>query len=332
MSLEQYANNAATTLAAAISSSMATSISVSSATGFPSSGNFRILIDSEYMIVTGVSGTTWTVTRGAEGSTAATHSDGATVTHILTAASLEQLVADRLEIGAYGSLPSAGVANRLYLPTDKPVASLDNGSAWAGFGPLFPLTQPNLTGYSWVNQGDSGSITQTNSYVYMQNGPGSGAEDWALYVKSVASAPYTYTVGFLPLLVSAQYSELGVVLYNSSSGKFISLSMQADQYSNSPPGMVLINAKWSSTSSFNASYNFQHGAATLVPWYAGFVFFRIYDDGTERHWQYSSDGVNFLTLAQQSNTDYITPDSIGFGIDCYNSSIAVGMTILHLAG
>lgn len=67
-------------LGAAISSTTATSITLSAALG-PSSGNFVILIDSEQMLVTAGNGTTTlTVTRGYNGTTAATHLDGATVT------------------------------------------------------------------------------------------------------------------------------------------------------------------------------------------------------------------------------------------------------------
>ena len=59
------------------------------------SGQFRILIDSEYMIVTGgASTTTWTVTRGAEGSTAASHTDNTSIYHLVTAGALANLVAN----------------------------------------------------------------------------------------------------------------------------------------------------------------------------------------------------------------------------------------------
>lgn len=94
MSVEQFANLAQTTLSAAITSTSATSCTVTSATLFPASGNFRILIDSEIMIVTAVSSTTFTISRGQEGTSAATHSNGATVTLILTAASLAQGIQD----------------------------------------------------------------------------------------------------------------------------------------------------------------------------------------------------------------------------------------------
>ena len=87
MPVEQFANNAVTTLNGAINNSV-TSLVVTSATGFSTVPQFRLIIDSEIMLVTAVSGTTFTITRGAEGTTAASHSNGATVAQILTAGGL----------------------------------------------------------------------------------------------------------------------------------------------------------------------------------------------------------------------------------------------------
>jgi hypothetical protein len=90
---ERFANNASTTLSAAVETTDGTSISVTSAAApFPQTAQFRIIIDSEIFIVTdGAGTTTWTVTRGAESTTAATHLNGAAVTHVLTAGALGNL-------------------------------------------------------------------------------------------------------------------------------------------------------------------------------------------------------------------------------------------------
>jgi len=82
-----------TTLAAAITSPSATSISVNSITGNPVSFPFTLLIDwglptQEAVSVTASSGTgpyTLTVTRGIDGTTAQTHVNGATVVHGVSA-------------------------------------------------------------------------------------------------------------------------------------------------------------------------------------------------------------------------------------------------------
>lgn len=89
--VESYVNSAYTTLNGAINNAV-TSLVVPTATGFPISGQYRILIDAEIMLVTGGQGSsTWTVTRNIEGSIAASHLNGAPVRFILTAASLQEL-------------------------------------------------------------------------------------------------------------------------------------------------------------------------------------------------------------------------------------------------
>lgn len=93
MTLETFADNYQTTLAGNGGSitAGATTLNVASVTGAPAAGSgsqFRIIIDSEIMIVTAISSSTFTVTRGAEGTTAATHTDGVAVYHVLTSGAL----------------------------------------------------------------------------------------------------------------------------------------------------------------------------------------------------------------------------------------------------
>lgn len=76
-----HSNGSAVTL---VFSSTTNTIKVASTANFPSSGNFTIQVDSEHMLVTGGQGTTtWTVTRAQDGTTAARHSGGATVTRVV---------------------------------------------------------------------------------------------------------------------------------------------------------------------------------------------------------------------------------------------------------
>jgi hypothetical protein len=74
-----YDTDVTTTLSGTITAG-ATSLSVASAAEFSSADPFTILIGSEVMLVTAGQGTTtWTVTRGYGGTTAAAHTSGATV-------------------------------------------------------------------------------------------------------------------------------------------------------------------------------------------------------------------------------------------------------------
>jgi len=69
-----------TTLSSSVTDSV-TTITVASASGFPASGSYIIVIDNENLLVTvGNSTTTWTVRRAQYGTAGAAHSSGATVT------------------------------------------------------------------------------------------------------------------------------------------------------------------------------------------------------------------------------------------------------------
>lgn len=87
---EQFANLAKSTLNGAINTSV-TTITVANGAIFPSSGNYRILVDNELMLVTARSGNNLTVTRGIESTTAASHLAGVNVALVFTAALMQTL-------------------------------------------------------------------------------------------------------------------------------------------------------------------------------------------------------------------------------------------------
>ncbi len=87
MRASDFSNSAFTTTLSASITSTATSITVASGGNFPSTAGsqFLIRVGSEIMLVTAGAGTTsWTVTRGMDGTTEAAHSSGKTV-HLMTA-------------------------------------------------------------------------------------------------------------------------------------------------------------------------------------------------------------------------------------------------------
>ncbi len=90
---ERTSNSAQSTLSVGISA-VATSLTVASASTFPALPNFRIRVESELMLVTGVASNTFTVTRAIEGTAAAIHSAAVDVVHILTSAALAQLISE----------------------------------------------------------------------------------------------------------------------------------------------------------------------------------------------------------------------------------------------
>lgn len=126
MALEQFKNTGTPaapstpwTLLDADIDAVVTTIDVAAATAFPSSAQYRILIGSEYLLVTAGAGTTtWTVTRGVEGSTAASHTAGAPIYGVLTAAALTRWPRSMTTLGDVEYLGASGTPTRLGAPSD----------------------------------------------------------------------------------------------------------------------------------------------------------------------------------------------------------------------
>lgn len=103
MAIEQFTNLAITTLNTGIDALLTTvTVIVNDASRFPTVGQFRLRIENEFMVVTGVSGTSFTVVRAAEGSTAAAHLPGVAVSQVLTAGAMaafcQNIVATQADI------------------------------------------------------------------------------------------------------------------------------------------------------------------------------------------------------------------------------------------
>lgn len=125
--MEQFANNPSSTLTTAINSSV-TSIVVASATTFSQLGNFRIVVDNELMMVTAVSGTTFTVIRAIEGTTAASHLAQAAVIQILTAGGLLAGIVDPTQSVLNGTTAGTATSSQpVQAPTYKKFICFLNG-------------------------------------------------------------------------------------------------------------------------------------------------------------------------------------------------------------
>ena len=90
---QRATNQVSTTLNGGITD-VATSAVVTSASGWPTEGDFYAAINDEIVLVTNVSGTTWTIVRGQCGTTAAAQANGATITGNITAEEFENRMKD----------------------------------------------------------------------------------------------------------------------------------------------------------------------------------------------------------------------------------------------
>lgn len=319
--IERISSLAKTYLAAAITSG-ALSVQVVDASLFPSQGQFRVVIDSEILIVTAVSGQTWTVTRGAEGTSPAAHTQGAVVTLLFTAGGFSQMETDRCVLDTTANL-SAGLSGRLLMPSDDSSWRYDNGSTLSVWGPkLHKLKTPVLGNFSWTNQG-SATVTAFNGGFTMSTTDTAGGTNAHILEKALPTAPYQITLG---AIFGCMYSinNFGLCWRDSVGGKIV----RAGYYPNNTTGVLTFFHGYYINTTTNDSLNFNNSCMCQSN---GILWIRLTDDGVNRKSSYSSDGVNFMTIISESNTFYCTPDKIGIFVEnqCITNPNQVILTVLH---
>jgi len=324
--METFANQAVTTLSAAITSVTATSCTVVDATAFPASGNFRIKIDSEILIVTGVAGNTFTITRGAEGTTAATHANGANVIHLLTKGGLEARVANRFITDLYANKPAAGVKGRLFLPTDGLFLEYDDGAAWHKYGPYRRFKAPPETGWSWVNQGNATATYSDGRIVLEDPDLDSTDPQLRIYVRPAPQWPATLTLAYLANGIgggSSPYPQMGFCTRQHSPG--ISYDGYLAAY-----GIMLGGTQWQS---YGASHISPTNSGSSFSWDDYFmpqrlIWGRLEVYGDRKRFYMSVDGVNFIKVKDDSISSYGI-NQVGIFIDPKNNAQPVSLSLVH---
>ena len=168
---EKFTNFATSTLSSTINNST-TSLTVASASSFPSTGNFRILVQNEIMLVTARAGNVFTVTRGAESSSAVSHNAGVVVSHILTAGGFTQAVSENE--GDPGYLPSSIPSLNGY--SSSSFTQVNVGSATiTDYTDRINIRMPPATGSNWDVAVLHRALTSTMTMAFTMSTMGTGS-------------------------------------------------------------------------------------------------------------------------------------------------------------
>lgn len=323
MATEQFANDADTTLNGAIDGSQTTLV-VTDASRFPADGQFRIVIDSEIILVTGVSGTTFTITRAREGTVGGGHSDLAPVSHRFTAGAIEQFRVDNSGAGAIGSQPTAGIPGRLYIPNDGLHISRDDGTNFVPFGPLYKFKQTQIVSdFTWVNQ-STATATDQGGLIYMTAPLGSG-NNLRILKQTAPSPPYVITAAFKVMAdISNGRTMVGLCFRNSGSSKCALACLEFTQVTGTQV-MYVRSVQMTDNTTEAGDY------IKKLLWINIDAFWlRIEDDNTNRNVYLSSDGINFTLIHQVGRTDFLTADEFGFFTDAKDTGSNVFPSQVHL--
>lgn len=281
---EQLVNAWSSTLSGDITNAD-TSIGVGDGTGLPTVGDFRIKIENEIILIKSRSSNTLTaVTRGAEGTTADSHSSGAIVRAYLTAGGLKTLLFD-----------GRGTP---FTP-----------SAAANCGPLCRLygsdhTILTASSFTWLNQGTA-TATDTNGGIRIGMPSEASNAIRGLYI-AIPARPYTLhaKLRFGPGTVApgANSSHAGLFFYQSSSGKLVTLSARY--------GERVAMWRWTNTTTFSAVVD------TAMDQNGDAIWLHFTDDGTSFKGYFSDDGncrsYDGTAWFQESRTAFLLTTSADY--------------------
>lgn len=323
---ETYSNSGSTTLSGTITAGAA-SLVVNSAATFPLAPQFRILVDSEYMLVTSLVGTTFNITRGIEGSVAASHSDGAVITQVLTSGGLVGVAGSVNLSDKVSNLPSTGVIGRLFVPTDASYVYQEQSSGWSAYGPVIPnLSSPFPALSNWTPISfDAGSTSgQIGGVLRVFADPNAGSNG-RIIAMSAPTTGYTITALILPELAQAQFASCGIGWRDSATDKQALI-----HYTGNTAGYDLqASYALNSTSYFAAHYVSSLSAMVnmVKP-----TWFRIQDDGINRTVSYSFNGYTFTQLDQRARNYYdgattMNPNQVIIFVASIHATFAAAITV-----
>lgn len=291
MRQERFANDAETTLSSAIDDST-TSVAVNDASDFPSEGDFRVIIENELMLVTAVSGNTFTVVRGYESTVAAAHAESESIFHIITSGGLEKYIQEGVPLFGESSLP--GTFNL----KDASGVTLD------------------ASDFTWVNQGTATATDLDNGPILMYDMTAGGNR---ILSRSAPSTPYTITAAFRPHLQHLTTCSVFLGFRESSTGKLSLIAICKSQehfvYNYSDP------------STFNSAV----WARTTYPYNTHIHWLRISDDGANIKFETSMTGLAWQELANPSRTSYMAggPDQVVWGVNANSTTDHVHAALVH---
>lgn len=280
------------------------SMVVASAASFPASGTFSIRVNAGAIYtVSGVAGTTLTV--ALEFGTDVNIASGSAVVEVVTARSLSALI--------------AGASSVNYT---VPFLNLGGGVV---VGANAQMTIPNNAAYAWANQGGAAISVLTNGPLRLVT-PADASFNPRIRDVAYPAAPFTYTVIYTGVAWVDAFASSGIVIRNSGSNNIITTSTGTN---GSTGGVGLGINKWNNFSTFVSQY---FGCGGCLSNIAGPIIVRFADDGVNRSWSFSPDGgASFSVAFSGSNTDFITPDRIGF-FASGSGGVSNAMTVYSIVG
>jgi len=281
MVAQQRIPNSAETVLSAPSAPSDTSISVLNASDFPTEGVFHVIVDNEIMVVTQVSGNTFTVIRA----DSVNHVNGSQVRAVIAQGSIDRFLAEQC-FPMSPQRPSFRIADT-------------NGNI---------ITSSDFT----VVNGSTLTLTDDPGGAIIMRQPNSAITTISQIVRPTLATPYVITGAYRLNAVSVTGAEGGIYgphFRRSSNNSTLNWRHRPfDQ----------LSERW--RVEHNLGDVFQNGVNAFrrfEPSPAGIVWFKLEDDGVDLQMRVSFDGIYFIDIFSQGRTVELggAPDQVGISIN-----------------
>lgn len=289
---ELLSNSAESTLASGITDSD-TTLTVADASLFPSTGNFNLCIgeasgDRELVLVTAVSGDTFTIERGLEGAgfdTAGTplaFAAGTPVAQVLSVRTLNRWGQDNLALW----------------DSDRPALGRILNDAGDDV----------LIASDFTSTGSSATYTDYRGTIQTRK-PATGGNSISCKVKSAPATPYSIISAWQAIVPGDSLGAngyFGPCFRKASDGKLVLLGLNTASAGKS--------CNWF-TGHYDGATDAFSGSVTVSPlmFFGPEIWTKIEDDGTNLK-LYVGDGIDWIQLLSESRTAYLSggPDQVGW--------------------
>ncbi len=183
-----------------------------------------------------------------------------------------------------------------------------------GFGPA----PPSVASSTWMNQASAVAVTVNG----IENISDAASEEGLhMLCQPSPATPYTITVQLRYLIQEITNKYPFVAFGFSDATKLELLDIYNNSGSGLNPGQYLSLDQWNSATS-------QSGTLVAVPLLGAIVGLQVSDDGTNKTWYYSADGVVFTPLASEAHATFLTPSRVCWGLRTNAAAQRVSNTLL----
>lgn len=209
-----------------------------------------------------------------------------------------------ISTNAYASPPGSPADGDVWIPSDSPYTAYRVSGAWQWRYKGGPITLPDATSFSWVNQG--GAVLTNNGGALNLLAPADATSNLRLRAVSTPGATFKLRVGLARMHYLVNFPSSGIFVRDSGSGKIINFAhyqgpgIMIQEYSAATGGFVM---------------NLFGTIDGIQPDY-----FEIEETVTDRIFRVGRLGMTMMTVFSHAVGTYLTTDQCGFYVDANHAT------------